>query len=188
MIRLFFAAALSFLLGVTSVSADAVSRQKEFNYKRDVSGKADFDNIGSSPDLLFKHPIGNLKFSIRTKNNVEHLYTRNGRGDPVPVNILVALPLRKNSNPVRKYHRKIKPHKNYALVQPIWAPQNETAIINYAKILLAQTHCRGGRVVENYNHVFQGKRWPMVSRTPPGSKYTPGWVVRLTCDLYRTAG
>ena len=166
-----------------------------FDAKRHASDGPDFDDGNAINHLVIETDAGLLPVTIYATPEAGRTYVTAGRGDPLPVAVFIAENACKKGSTrlfTRKVYRKLALDPPIGFSAPLESQASAASVEALARSVLAETHCRGGKIGLNHNYIAVDRRGakpkpgvlvPAVHRLGPG--YNSLWGVFLTCSLWR---
>lgn len=158
---------------------------------RDVPNSPDFRTPFTAPIVVVEHSLGYSRVSIMAERGAESLYVESGQGEALPVTIYIKMP-KGLRGAVRNVHRSLELSGQYQFSGVLTDAVNRDTALAFAKEVLARSYCVGGDITENHNAQIVdtngpqpvARAFPMISSSPPGGRFTPGWTVNLRCGLW----
>lgn len=166
-----------------------------FDPKRHGFDGPDFGDGTGIARVVVETEAGILPMTISSVMDARRLYSKNGRGDPLPVTVNIeanACKKRSRRMFVRKFYRKLVLGSPIDFTAPLESQDSAATIELLARSVLVATHCRGGKIGLDHNFIYidtrgatpkPGIRVPAVQRLD--SSYNSAWSVHLTCSLWR---
>lgn len=157
----------------------------------DLSGAPDFRTPFTAPIVVVRHSLGYSSVSLFAQRAAVGSYVKGGKGEDLPVTLNIDMP-KDLVGLSPKVHRSLALNTQHQFSGLLTDQINRKTALAFAKDVLAQTYCIGGSVTENHTAQYVdttgtrpvARSLPMVSRKPPGGRFTPGWTVHLRCGLW----
>ena len=181
------------IIGAMPVQAkDVLDKAPKFSTRRDLPRKADFRAPWTAPTILVRHSLGFAEISVRTRKGDSKKYVRNGKGEALPINVFISMPLLTERDVMmggisRRFNRQFTTSQPYSFRGHFLSPQNKKAVVSMAIEVLAGTFCSGGEVKENHKYLFVDKRGsePKVRYSELAIATDGGWSIKLSCSRWR---
>ncbi|WP_306152252.1 hypothetical protein [Roseovarius sp. MMSF_3281] len=133
-------------------------------------------NLGYLEVLMLYPPFGHVN------------YGAGGGGKAIPIMVKIEAPYAPTAMVPRDSRRRYKPAQDRTFRAPIYHQRNRQKAISLAKEILANTHCRGGRVTEDHADGPFAEAYDKKTRSVTGLRVTPGWGIKLRCSRWRAKG